>query len=170
MDIGKAQKLADGLMRTHGLYRKGWRFDFFRSKKVFGRCLYREKRILLSSEFATINDEQHIRDTILHEIAHALVGSSHGHDEIWQDKARQIGCDGKRFFDAHAVKEPLKPCVGTCPNCGKTIERYRRIRIACKNCCNDYNGGRYSEKFLFSWGRRETAAGVILKSSAQKKS
>lgn len=157
MNIADAHILAEDLMKTHGLYDKGWRFGFFRSKKAFGRCLYRERKILLSSEFAMINDERHIRDTILHEIAHALVGSSHGHDEVWQDKARQIGCDGKRFFDAGAVREPRKPYVGICPNCGKIIERYRRMRIACKDCCNAFNGGRYSKDFLFVWKTRGSA-------------
>lgn len=154
MDIRDAQILADNLMKAHGLYAKGWKFDFFRSRKSFGRCLYREKRILLSTEFVRINDEHHVRDTVLHEIAHALVGGTHGHDEVWQEKAREIGCDGKRFFDADAVNQPEKPYIGRCPNCGKLIERFRRVKIACKNCCNSYNGGRYSPKFLFLWERK----------------
>ena len=37
-------------------------------------------------------DIDHIRDTILHEIAHALVGPCHGHDAVWRQKAREIGC------------------------------------------------------------------------------
>lgn len=158
MDIAGAHTLAEDLMKTHGLYRKGWRFDFFRSRKSFGRCLYREKRILLSTEFVRINDEHHVRDTILHEIAHALVGGAHGHDESWQEKAREIGCDGKRFFDTEAVNQPEKPYVGRCPHCGKVIERYRRMKIACKNCCNTYNGGRYSRRFLFAWERKRNIA------------
>lgn len=161
MNTTQAYALADTLMKAHGLYRKGWKFEFFRSKRSFGRCLYQEKRILISSEFVKINDDHHVRDTILHEIAHALVGGRHGHDEVWQEKAREIGCDGKRFFDADAVHQPEKPCIGTCPHCGKTIERYRMTKIACKNCCNAYNGGRYSRKFLFIWRLKGSAPEAV---------
>lgn len=33
-----------------------------------------------------------MRQALLHEIAHALVRPGHGHDQVWKDKALQIGC------------------------------------------------------------------------------
>ena len=36
-------------------------------------------------------------DTILHEMAHALVGQVHGHDAVWQ--AQVLGCSGRRCHD-----------------------------------------------------------------------
>lgn len=33
-----------------------------------------------------------VRQLALHEIAHALVGGAHGHDEVWQGCARAVGC------------------------------------------------------------------------------
>lgn len=32
------------------------------------------------------------KQVLLHEIAHALLGPDHGHDQVWKDKALQIGC------------------------------------------------------------------------------
>ena len=37
-----------------------------------------------------------VKDTLLHEIAHALVGSQHQHNTTWRDKAIEIGCKGNR--------------------------------------------------------------------------
>jgi predicted SprT family Zn-dependent metalloprotease len=45
-----------------------------------GLCLYEPKAIELSLHFIERNAEDVIRDTLLHEIAHALVGPGHGHD------------------------------------------------------------------------------------------
>jgi hypothetical protein len=35
-----------------------------------------------------------ILDTILHEIAHALVGHKEAHGPVWVAKAKEIGCSG----------------------------------------------------------------------------
>jgi len=44
----------------------------------------------LSFSFEERSDEL-VRDTLLHEIAHALVGTAHGHDEVWKAKCLEIG-------------------------------------------------------------------------------
>jgi hypothetical protein len=33
-----------------------------------------------------------VKNSILHELAHVLVGKGHGHDEIWFRKALDLGC------------------------------------------------------------------------------
>lgn len=62
-----------------------------------GCCNYTSKIINLSQEYVacpavTLDD---IRNTALHEIAHALTPGHH-HDDVWRQKALEIGCDGKR--------------------------------------------------------------------------
>jgi len=56
-----------------------------------GLCLHLEKTIILSAQHIDIHDALMIRNTINHEIAHALT-PGHGHDEIWKAKAKELGC------------------------------------------------------------------------------
>ena len=39
-----------------------------------------------------------IKNTTLHEIAHAVVGGHHGHDIVWVNYCKSIGCNGKRLI------------------------------------------------------------------------
>ena len=70
-------------MTRHGLH--GWAFRFNRCKQAMGLCVYHRRSIELSIYFVERdNPVEEIRDTILHEIAHALVGPGHGHDKVWK--------------------------------------------------------------------------------------
>ena len=56
-----------------------------------------------------------IKNTILHEIAHALVGPKHGHNEIWKQKALEIGCDAERCHYVVFSKPKYKlTCSNSC--------------------------------------------------------
>lgn len=91
MDAYKAQQLALELMREHDLLADGWRFAWSRGKRQLGAAQIRrtrnrrtgqvieEKTIKLSRHLVALNGEDEIRDTILHEIAHALAGLKNGH-------------------------------------------------------------------------------------------
>lgn len=57
-----------------------------------GMCLHRDKCIILNNHHLDIHPELEIINTIRHEIAHALVGTNHGHNEIWTAKAKEVGC------------------------------------------------------------------------------
>jgi predicted SprT family Zn-dependent metalloprotease len=87
-----------------------------------------------------LNDEAKVRDTILHEIAHAMVGRLHGHDFKWKHTAQQIGCTGERCFDHTKVLQPHKPWVAICEVCGKEYRSYRmhRSKCACRMCYNEH--------------------------------
>ena len=63
-----------------------------------------------------------IKNTILHEIAHALVGSQHGHSQIWRKKAREIGCDASR---CHHIVFSKPKYILTCNNKCFEVSRYR---------------------------------------------
>ena len=58
-----------------------------------GLCSHKDKCIILNAHHIDIHPTIEVQNTILHEIAHALVGPSHGHDTIWRDKAKEIGCE-----------------------------------------------------------------------------
>lgn len=158
METTTASNLARRLMNDHGLY--DWNFQFDRAKRRLGMCSYRTRTISLSAPLVAVNDEARITNTILHEIAHALVGPGHGHDYIWRMRARSIGCDGQRCAsEANRVEHAW---TGTCPSCSTTTGRHRLTdraqRMACAACCKAHNYGRFDARFVFVWERARVAA------------
>lgn len=123
MDTVVAASLAKHLMDQHGLTAAEWQFQFGSAKRIFGVCYFRRKLIRLSAPLVEINPEEQVRDTILHEIAHALVGHDNGHNHIWKMKAAAIGAIPERC-DSLGKTAP-RTRVGTCPSCGKQFHRYR---------------------------------------------
>lgn len=118
MNIKDAQTLAITLMEKHNL--TGWIFRWDNAKCRFGQCSHREKRISLSKRLTELNDEARVKNTILHEIAHALVDVRHGHDYVWRMKAQEIGCDGNRCYsrnDNHLSTVVVEGnYIAVCPN------------------------------------------------------
>jgi predicted SprT family Zn-dependent metalloprotease len=118
------------LLSQHGL--GGWSFTFDRAKRRGGACHYGRKVISLSLGFAAAVSDAEVEDTILHEIAHALVGRRHHHDAVWQAKARAIGCTAQR---CHSVEFTPHPLTARCVNGCFAIGRHRRRRnMRCRRC------------------------------------
>src|SRR4051794_33690107 len=90
-----ARQLAVDLMANHGLH--DWTFAFNRRRRSLGYCWYNRQAIELSVYFVERNGLESIRETVLHEIAHALVGPGHGHGPVWQAKALEVGCKPERL-------------------------------------------------------------------------
>lgn len=157
-----AQRLALRLMGEHGLIEQGWRFKFDTAKVRFGQCRYGTKTISMSRPLVELNEIDRVRNTILHEIAHALAGPRAGHGYQWKQTARAIGCDANRCYDAAEVEAPPRRWIGTCPSCGETTTRdklgEKMKRYACSRCCKRLNGGRFSAEFIFYWKRNPEAA------------
>lgn len=133
-----------------------WVFIFDNAKRRFGQCDYGKKTISLSRHLCNLNGEDDIRDTILHEVAHAIVGGEAGHGWQWKQKAIEIGCSGSVTYDAEVIVVPDDYAwIGTCSTCGTEAKRYRSsqkmFRLACKSCCDEYNFGYWSEAFLLTW-------------------
>jgi len=82
-------------MEEHGL--TDWSFRFSRGKRQLGYCREQTKTIALSLHYIQLNDEAHVRDTILHEIAHALAGHANGHNAKWKAVCRRIGANPQRL-------------------------------------------------------------------------
>ena len=149
MDISEARGLARELMDQHGL--EDWYLKFDNARKRFGVCRLRYKQIGLSKVLVAMNDEANVKDTILHEIAHALCPPREHHGPIWKQKAAEIGCNPSRCYDNEVVAAPQAPWLGKCPN-GHEISRFRKPRNDCS--CNKCSGGRYNSAFLVTWTRR----------------
>ena len=128
--LGAAIELATELMDAHGLV--GWRIKLDHARRRAGQCDYTHKTISLSRLYIRHASTDHIRDTILHEIAHALVGPRHGHDAVWRQKAREIGCTATRCHDLSFARARW---VMTCPNGCFSVERHRKKSgLVCASC------------------------------------
>lgn len=123
-------ELALGLMRRHGL--NTWDFEFDHSTRRAGCCNYHDRRISISFDLARNASEDDVRETLLHEIAHALVGKKHTHDAVWKAKAREIGCAGER---CHRLKFAPPRYSVTCVNhCWTHTAERCDSRLLCRTC------------------------------------
>ena len=138
---------ADELLQKHQL--SDWRFTYDDATKRGGVCLYKDKMISISQQFCLRADEAEITDTLLHEIAHALVGPNHGHDAVWKAKALEIGCSGNRTHNIHFT--PPKFIV-SCSLCDWHIGREKRSReLVCKHCGQNVTFEHYTKDLWNSY-------------------
>jgi predicted SprT family Zn-dependent metalloprotease len=132
------RKLAVSLMIDHGLIEQGWTFDFINAIKRVGQCNWTDKVISYSTHYLD-SDFASIRNTILHEIAHALVPPHkyrnrwiyHGYE--WRSKAREIGCTGDTCANADeglAAKPVTYNYKIECPRCKRSWLRVRKPKAA----------------------------------------
>ena len=142
MRVSTATKLAHQLMDQHGLIEKGWTFRISRATSCFGQCrqgIFGKKRkkikeISLSGPLTEINTEVEVRDTILHEIAHAIVGPGHGHDWKWKQCCRKIGCRPNTTYSTDNVNikvaaKHLKRTGRACTKVEKMTINGRKLEI-----------------------------------------
>jgi predicted SprT family Zn-dependent metalloprotease len=116
MNLNEAKALARALMDAHGL--SHWKLAFHRRKRQLALCHHGKKTIYLSRPYVELNDENSLRDTVLHEIAHALVGPGHGHDLMWMAKAAELGARPEACDDV--ARMPDGKYQATCDGCGRT--------------------------------------------------
>lgn len=121
MDLTEAKDMILNEMKKHKLL--GWSFCFNNRRRSLGVCFEFDKRIELSKYHVLADTEEKVKDTILHEIAHALVGSEHRHNIFWQLKAKEIGltkptrCSGSQLKGKYAVQ---------CPKCKSEYNFFRK--------------------------------------------
>lgn len=105
-----------------------------RLTSAFGRYKWHSlgnyKVVELSTKLVEINDEAHVRLTILHEVAHVLT-EGHGHDAVWRAKLLEIGGDGKRCYsssDTNTIERTRSSKIYKleCQRCGQSFGRRRR--------------------------------------------
>jgi ribosomal protein L21E/predicted SprT family Zn-dependent metalloprotease len=147
MELRVAFEMAEGLVREHGL--EGWQVQFDMAKRRAGVCRFGDRVIGLSAPITRVHSEADVRDTVLHEIAHALVGPAHGHDDVWKRTALAIGCSGKRCVSSESPAVP-GAWVGICA-AGHVRDRHRRPErvLSCSQCRPTF-----SVEHLFEWTYR----------------
>jgi SprT protein len=121
-----------------------WIFRWQNKKRSLGTCSYGQKEIRLSRWYVELNNLEEVRDTILHEIAHALSYIRYGtkgigHGRLWKKVCVEIGaipraCSKDRL---NSPKNHYK-YIDTC-YCGITYKRHRISKFATYSCpkCNE---------------------------------
>jgi SprT protein len=148
MDLFQAERQAKMLMVAHGV--GDWTFKFDGAKKRAGQTKFATKTISLSRHLTSLMPVDEVRDTVLHEIAHALAGHAAGHGPEWQRIAKSIGCNGQRTYTATAETSVPHTWVGVCPVGHVVGKRYRRPsqKRSCGKCSDVYD-----ERYMISWKR-----------------
>lgn len=93
MNRDAASKLCRTELDQYGLTDWHVRLTTDPNAPFLGLCVYKDKSIILNAFHIDIHPYDEVVCTIKHEVAHAIVGPGHGHNETWADKAREIGCD-----------------------------------------------------------------------------
>jgi predicted SprT family Zn-dependent metalloprotease len=138
MDAHAILTLGHHLLAAHGLAARGWQFALDDARLRAGACFYDRKTVRVSRHLAG-RSEAEVRNIVLHEVAHALVGpeARPQHGAAWRAQALAIGCDGAR---CHALG-PLCPAPYrvTC-GCGAVdVLRFRLQGLkgkVCKRCAS----------------------------------
>lgn len=127
-------RLARDKMKEHNL--QGWTLKITRAKTQAGVCDYAAKVIGISNAYlwSSKTTEANFLDTVLHEIAHALVGPGINHGPVWRSMALSIGCTGKRCVSAFTERRKVAACA-----CGAyTVKRHVLTKALlfkkCKKC------------------------------------
>jgi len=154
-DLQEVRATADALIARY--LDASWSFAFDNAKRRAGLCDYRAKRISVSRYLAARYDDETNRQTLLHEVAHALAGPQAAHGPAWKRTARSLGYVGGTTHSGETATE-LAPWVGVCP-AGHTAYRHRKpVRLtSCVRCA-----ARFDERYLFDWSRREITAATKL--------
>lgn len=169
MMLGAVAQLAVSLMAEHlDPVEPGWRFEFDNAKRRAGCCQWRylvpgdrssivPSKITLSRHLMALWDEEHVRSTILHEIAHALAGHEENHGPRFRAIARSLGIPGDRCYSADLPSiEP--PLIGVCPM-GHVSPRKRHKKptrgrmISCGVC----SPGQFNPDAVYVWTRNPAA-------------
>ena len=141
MTINQALTLTRKMMNDYPELRY-WKVTHNNRKKSFGLCNYTDSVIQLSSHLVPVMTDEAVKDTIIHEIAHALCPCHH-HDNVWKEKCIELGGNGQRCGGSDKykdgvkghkiVQEQLAKYTLTCPVCDQKYHLNRRPAVS-KSC------------------------------------
>jgi len=142
---GYLRAMAESLMLEH-LEDREWSFGFDNGRRRAGLCSYTDKKITVSKYLSLVHSVDDVRQTILHEIAHALCGPKEGHSKKWLATAKRIGYRNETYTGEEIAKE-YAPYRGICPN-GHQHYRYQKPKrlYSCHICARGFN-----KAYLIDW-------------------
>lgn len=143
MRLDNAQAMTLNAMADHGLLADGWSFEWTNSRRRKGECEWRivggrmTKTLRLSTHWTKARADMEVRNTILHEIAHALAGLQAGHGPIWKHHARAVGAKPVACSSEPEAAAAVSKYVVVCLGEGETLgyvnsTRFRTEGRTCK--------------------------------------
>jgi len=150
MNLDDARVLAELHMEAHGLLAKGWHFRFDRAIKRFGYCHEGRKLISMSASMVLLNVEKEVENTILHEVAHALVGCRWGHCAAWAGMAAKLGARPEACWKASDGIRCRYRWEALCPGCKEVRDRRMRPPPRIQSC-SKCSGGKFNPEFRLQW-------------------
>lgn len=115
------------LMVERGL--SDWKLDIVNKRTTLGETYYRTKTIELSQRFILVSTKDEFRKTMLHEIAHALIGPGYAHGPVFVEKCLAIGGNPESSGDI-----TIRSYIYRCENCGTAGGHNKVIDAYCKKC------------------------------------
>jgi hypothetical protein len=141
-------------LNKYGLTNWSVRLNQDSNSHFLGLCSHKDKCIILSAHHIDMHPDADVKNTGLHEVAHALT-PGHGHDEVWAAKAKEIGCDNtlpcsnlsltpevidairsgatvEVTFDEHVIRTPkynITRLQDKCEVCGKVAKTAKEKTI-----------------------------------------
>jgi hypothetical protein len=122
-------------MEKHGLLGQGWDFTISKTRNIIADCNDVKDVIRMSRMHLELGGEYEVKQVILHEIAHALVGTRYGHNHKWRAKAWEIGVvdPSSTFSVSYDIPHKIEVKCGVCT---KTLQRrQRRMNTTKLNRC-----------------------------------
>jgi len=127
----------------------GWELKLSRQRRHLGYCKPVRRTISVSLLYMERNPFHIMKDTLLHEIAHAvhfIESGNTGHNNDWKEVARRVGCTPVRCASLEGLRVPEGKYAGVCRSCGKTVQFYRQIRRSYS--CSACSPKRYDPRFI----------------------
>jgi hypothetical protein len=120
MNTNEFLMFARQCMDDHGLHNLDLALD--KGLKRLGGCHYKRidgkmqpVKITFSRAYIEKGNQEQILNTVLHEIAHALVPYSVNHGPVWVDKCKEIGYTNPRVCQDAGMRKTFK---AVCYKCG----------------------------------------------------
>lgn len=126
-----------------------WKIKITDTKRRLGSCNYTKKELNFSKNLILNNSREEIRDTVLHECAHAIAGHGAWHWYKWKICALKIWLQNPQTCNTTANQAEWKYKM-QCAGCGEIYHFYKKVsklNKACYNCCKKHFGWKYHEKF-----------------------
>lgn len=139
----EAVKYARERLDANGLTDWSIRLNNNPDPRWYGLCSHRDKCIMLNAHYVDQVSDPQVQNTVNHEVAHALVGASHGHDEVWAAKAREMGCTSTAPCNSHQLSPEIIDAIRSGADVEitfetevlhKAVHKVTRLQDKCPTC------------------------------------